>query len=282
VKGCDTIKKYSNAKIILRAHNVEWLIWKRLADACTNPIKKMYLRFLTKRLRSYENQIINSFDGVVALTSEDKKLFIEEGCTTPVYIAPIGVNTAGYDLKEHKNTGDTLSVFHLGSMDWMPNLEAVDWFLKNVLPKVLSKNKYVKLFLAGKSMPQHLLGLQSQHIFVEGEIKDAKNYMNTKDVMIVPLLSGGGMRVKIIEGLALGKIIISTSIGAEGIEYTNGKNILIANTPDEFCTAITKCFDKNFRQAISAEAKLLAQTKYDNAAIGKKLFEYYSSIVTMH
>lgn len=275
----ETIRTLSKAKVILRAHNVEWLIWQRLADACSNPVKKWYLQFLASRLKKYENNIINKFDAIVALTNEDKKLFEDASCKVPVVIAPIGVNTNEYDLPEKNSDTNKLSLFHLGSMDWMPNLEAVEWLLANIWQKVLEENKDVTLYIAGKNMPQKFFSINSTNLIVDGEIKDAKKYMSTKTIMIVPLLSGGGMRVKIIEGLALGKIIISTTIGAEGIEYTNGKNILIANTPEEFCNAIASCANKNLLQSVSHEAKLLAKEKYDNIEIGKKLFGYYKSIL---
>ncbi len=272
-----TIRNHSSAKIILRAHNVEWLIWHRLAEACTNAVKKKYLQLLTRRLKKYENDAVNKFDCIVALTMQDKKLFEQDGCKVPIVIAPIGVNTHEY-TSTLRHSHEMLSLFHLGSMDWMPNIEAVDWFLKNVW-STIKTNANTKLYLAGKNMPKRLLLLNMQNTIVEAEITDAKKYMAAKDVMIVPLLSGGGMRVKIIEGLAMGKAIVSTSIGAEGIDYTHEKNILIANTPQEFANSILKLTDKKFFQSLCNNARQLALEKYDNAQIGKNVFEYYQNIV---
>ncbi len=274
-----TARKYSKAKMILRTHNVEWLIWKRLADASAHPIKKKYLSFLASRLRQYEKNMVNKFDAIVALTPEDKKLLHDEGCTIPVEIAPVGLNTQRFDDVKPLDQAQQISVFHLGSMDWLPNIEAVDWFLKKVWPLITAKTDCIQLHLAGKNMAEEYFRIQLKNVFVEGEIKDAKKFMSDKTVMIVPLLSGGGMRVKIVEGLAAGKVIVSTSIGAEGIACTHGENILIANTAEEFANTILSCLNNPaLLNKISANAQLLARNVYDNSRIGKHVAAFYNTL----
>ncbi|MCO5289870.1 MAG: glycosyltransferase family 4 protein, partial [Bacteroidetes bacterium] len=121
--------------------------------------------------------------------------------------------------------------------------------------------------------------IQMKNVFVEGEIKDAKKFMSDKTVMIVPLLSGGGMRVKIVEGLAAGKVIVSTSIGAEGIACTHGENILIANTAEEFANTILSCLNNHLLlNKISVNAQLLARNIYDNSQIGKHVAAFYNTL----
>lgn len=274
-----TARKYSKAKMILRAHNVEWLIWKRLAGASAHPIKKKYLSFLASRLRQYEKNMVNQFDAIVALTPEDKKLLIDEGCTIPVEIAPVGLNTLRFDDVKPLEQAQHISVFHLGSMDWLPNIEAVNWFLKKVWPLIIAKTDCIQLYLAGKNMADDFFRIQMKNVFVEGEIKDAKKFMSDKTVMIVPLLSGGGMRVKIVEGLAAGKVIVSTSIGAEGIACTHGENILIANTAEEFANTILSCLNNHLLlNKISVNAQLLARNVYDNSQIGKHVAAFYNTL----
>lgn len=274
-----TARRYSKAKMILRAHNVEWLIWKRLAGASAHPIKKKYLSFLASRLRQYEKNMVNQFDAIVALTPEDKKLLIDEGCTIPVEIAPVGLNTLRFDDVKPLEQAQHISVFHLGSMDWLPNIEAVNWFLKKVWPLIIAKTDCIQLYLAGKNMADEFFRIQMKNVFVEGEIKDAKKFMSDKTVMIVPLLSGGGMRVKIVEGLAAGKVIVSTSIGAEGIACTHGENILIANTAEEFANTILSCLNNHLLlNKISVNAQLLARNIYDNSQIGKHVAAFYNTL----
>ena len=273
-----TVRTFSKAKCILRAHNVEWLIWKRLAKATKNPLKKTYLYFLSDRLKRYENNVINNFDAIIAISEIDKNLFLRDGCNIPIEVAPTGMNTAKYKNIEQMDA-DSLSLFHLGSMDWLPNIEAVDWLLKDIWPLIQQKSTKVHLFLAGKNMNPKYFSIKSKNLIVAGEIKDALKFMENKQIMVVPLLSGGGIRIKILEGLAAGKVIVSTSTGAEGINYTDKKNILIADTPEDFTKTILSLLNNpNLLNNIAREAQILARTQYDNNLIGKKLAGFLKAI----
>ena len=273
-----TVRTFSKAKCILRAHNVEWLIWKRLAAATTNSLKKIYLHFLSDRLKRYENKVINNFDAIVAISEQDKNLFLRDGCNIPIEVAPTGMNTAKYKNIEQMDA-DSLSLFHLGSMDWLPNIEAVDWLLKDIWPMIQQKSNKVQLFLAGKNMNPKYFNIKSENLIVAGEIKDALKFMENKQIMVVPLLSGGGIRIKILEGLAAGKVIVSTSTGAEGINYSDKKNILIADTPEDFTKTILSLLNNpNLLNNIAREAQILARTQYDNILIGKKLAGFLKTI----
>jgi polysaccharide biosynthesis protein PslH len=273
----DTIRKYSrSSNVVLRAHNVEYVIWQRLAASETNPFKKLYLDFLTKRLKQYELSMLNKYDGIIALTEEDASLCKKSGCTIPVEIIPVGIDTNNYKIEDSNGAED---IFHLGSMDWMPNLEGVKWFLQNIFPKVLEKFPSIKVHLAGKGMPDWIYKLESENLRVYGRIENAPEFMQNKKLMIVPLLSGGGMRVKIIEGMAMGRTIISTSIGAEGIKYKSGYNLLIADTPDEFVSQIMKCLtDRSFAAEIGKNARKLAESEYDNSVTGKAVISFYNKL----
>ncbi len=273
-----TVRTFSKAKCILRAHNVEWLIWKRLAKATKNPLKKAYLYFLSDRLKRYENNVINNFDAIIAISQIDKNLFLRDGCNIPIEVAPTGMNTAKYKKIEQMDA-DSLSLFHLGSMDWLPNIEAVDWLLKDIWPLIQQKSNKVHLFLAGKNMNPKYFSIKLKNLIVAGEIKDALKFMENKQIMVVPLLSGGGIRIKILEGLAAGKVIVSTTTGAEGINYTDKKNILIADTPEDFAKVILSLLDNPvLLNTIAIEAQTLARTQYDNNQIGKNLIDFLKKV----
>lgn len=270
----ETVRKYSNARTVMRSHNVEFIIWERLTHSCRQPLKKWYLKLLAGRLKKYELQMLNRFDAMLPITPVDEAHYRKLGCTIPMLTFPIGVDAEEY-LSGDADT--VFSVFHLGSMDWMPNLEAVDWFLKDVLPSLVTQAPDIKIFLAGKDMPERIFKLANKNLIISGKVENAKAFMHDKPVMLVPLLSGGGMRVKIIEGMAAGKAIVSTSVGAEGIEYTHGKNILIADTPQDFCNAILKLkADAQLRKTISSNARKLIEEKYDNLILGKKVIHFLS------
>ncbi len=274
----DTIRKHAAARIVLRAHNVEYRIWQQLAYACRNPLKRWYLSHLAAKLRTYEIAMLNRYDAILPITAEDEKLMREDGCRLPACIIPLGLEIGRYQATEMEIPG--FSLFHLGSMDWMPNLEAVEWFLKKVWPEVQARDPGISLYLAGKNMPEAIKRRRDAGLIVEDFISDAIRYMSNKAIMIVPLLSGGGMRVKIMEGMALGKTIISTRIGAEGIACKHGENILIADSATEFIHWILECRkNPELCRRIGAAAAHLAASEYNNDIIGKKLYQFYLQIL---
>lgn len=275
----EIIRKHSKAKIVLRSQNVEYAIWERLAEASGNPLKKAYLKLLAKRLKKYELGMLNKYDGIATITELDAVSFKNSGCKSPIIHIPFGIDTKKY--KADTSTTEFPSVFHIGAMDWMPNSDAVKWFLEKVWEKVQIQHPNVKLYLAGRNMPDWMKQLKMKNVVVEGEVEDSHKFINSKSIMIVPLTSGGGMRVKIIEGMALGKTIISTAVGAEGIDYENNKNILIANTETEFIEALNKCIsDRSFSDNLAQNAKSLVENKYDNLKICKKLSDFYQTLIT--
>ncbi len=230
---CHTIKRFSKAKIVLRSHNLEYMIWERLARQSTNPAKRIYLNLLAKQLKTYELNTFQSIDGIAAITDEDGNKFRKLGCKKPIITIPFGIQLSEYhyvDAKEPEN----ISLFHLGAMDWKPNIEGVSWFLEEIWTSLLEKHPSLTFEIAGRNMPNWLLESEYKNVINHGEVESATDFIKENTVMVVPLLSAGGMRVKIIEGMALGKVVISTSMGAEGINYKNRENILIANNKKEF------------------------------------------------
>lgn len=272
------IRRHSKAKIVLRSHNVEFVIWERLASNTKNFFKKSYLQLLASRLKKYELALINKYDAIATITEEDQNLFRDHGCQLPMIHIPFGVDLVNYKI-DNSSTSNP-SVFHIGSMDWMPNLDGIRWVVENVWPQVKERVPHLKLFLAGRNMPQWLKELRIDGIEVIGEVPDAQAFIRSKSIMLVPLFSGGGMRIKIIEGMALGKTIISTEIGAEGIKYENGKEILIANSDKEFADMIVKCaLDLSFSEQVGSNARQLIATRYDNSIICLKLVQFYKDLI---
>lgn len=273
----DCIRKYSKARIVLRAHNVEHVIWERLAHVERNFLKKLLLRFLASRLKSYELDTLKKIDALVPITTVDEKMFLDH-FKGPVLTLPMSMDIGEYKFDASEKSD--LCLFHLGSMDWMPNLEGVEWFLRECWPKIHSSIPQLQLFLAGRSFPPHLMKANHPSVICEGRIEDAHAYMRNKQIMIVPLHSGSGMRVKIIQGMAHGKTIISTTIGAEGIPAEHEKNILIADSAEEFAVLIKRCVENpEWCREIGLNARKFAEENYSNEAIGKKLSAFLSTII---
>jgi len=281
----DTIRHLSDARIVLRAHNIEHLIWERLADETRNPAKKWYIRHLASTLKRYEHHVIRHVDGIAAITWKDADYFTNEltsrGQTpewTTVIDVPFGLDIRFYE--PHRKDEPSTSLFTIGSMNWRPNEEGVKWFLEKVWPDVHRQFPELKYYLAGRAMPEWMKQLRLPNVVVLGEVDDAHDFIRQNSVMIVPLFSGSGIRIKIIEGMALGKAIISTSLGAEGINYINGENILIANAPCEFFDMISLCMeDPSRRRKIGQNARRLIETEYDRDAITHRLISFYEQLM---
>lgn len=256
-----TIRQNSNAKIVLRAHNVEFKIWERLYDS-SKFIKKILLKHVYRTLRNYELKVINEVDEILAITSVDADFF-KQHTKVPIKVLPVGFDIDSIiepkNIVEEKNT-----IFHIGAMNWMPNVEGINYFLDKIWPFIHEKNHNIKLYLAGRNMPDEFLQMKKDNVIVVGEVDDAKIFMKSKEIMIVPLLSGSGMRVKIIEAMTMGKVIVSTSIGVEGIDCENGKDILIADTPENFANAVLRVIDDaQLCETISNNARETVRLKYD-------------------
>lgn len=267
------IRKYSDAKVMLRAHNVEHLIWKRVAQSCLNPLKKWYLKHLSLTLRAYELEHVNDYDGIVCITKNDADYFRQSGCRKPVSVIPFGVEPE--DVPHVEVEPDSL--FHIGAMDWLPNQESIRWLLEVVWPVVHREVPQAKLYLAGRKMPERWMKARIEGVSVVGEVPDAMYFIGSKKINVVPLLSGSGIRVKIIEAMSVGKTVITTTVGAQGIDYTDGVNLLIANTPEEFAMQIKRCLeDDDFCRQVGEAAERLIAEQYDEGMLADKLLNFYN------
>ena len=276
----NTVRSYSKSKIILRSHNIEFIVWKRLSKKNNNPLKKLYLKLLSIQLKNYELGILKKIDGIATISNDEKNKYLELECPLKIATIPFGIETKKYKNKPKNREDGKLKFFHLGSMDWKPNLEAVGWLLDEIWPKIQKKIPNAELHLAGKNMPDWLFKKKNINVFNHNEVKDSSKFISDHDVMLVPLLSAGGIRIKIIEGMAHGKAIISTKIGAEGIIYKNQENILIADSPNEFYNEALKIYsgERNFNK-IGENAREHVLKVYDQNKISKKLVSFFESVL---
>ncbi|MFC5284208.1 glycosyltransferase family 4 protein [Pedobacter alpinus] len=274
----NVVKVNSKAKIIYRAHNIEHQIWKRLTIKEPFLLRKLYLHLLSKRLQRFEFDVLDKFDCILAISFVDEHFFIDAGYKNKVHTFPVAVNideyVNDYQLSPNKSLG------YIGSMDWRPNIEGLDWFLDKVWPSIKQLGSGITFHLAGKNIPKSYEILEGESFIMEGKVDNAKEFIARQHVLIVPLLSGSGMRVKIIEAMALGKCIIATSIAAEGISYQHDKNILIADTVDDFYKQILRCFtDKTLINRIGEGAKKLVDKNHNQKKLGEKLLVVYEELL---
>ncbi len=268
------IRKYSKALIAYRAHNIEYEIWERTATL-SEGFRSKYLRNLSKRIKRFEVSYLNSYDLLVPITDRDGIILDKLGNTKPRHTSQTGIDFASLVPTARKL--EFPSLFHIGALDWAPNQEGLIWFFNQCWPKIHQENPELKFYLAGRNAPEWFERIIKQEgVVYLGEINDAYDFINSKAVMVVPLFSGSGMRIKIIEGMALGKPIVTTDIGTEGIPTENGKNILIANDADKFTDAINQLInDRDLANRIGKSAIGFIQEKFDNLSQAEALIEFY-------
>ncbi len=271
-----TIREHSKAMIVLRAHNVEHLIWERIAKETKFFVKRWYINHLARTLKNYELDAIETVDGIAAITRKDAAFF-RKYCSKPVVDIPYGVYPEEFTPKTEIEGHPKF--YHIGSMNWMPNEEGIRWFIDEVLPKTVEKVPQFVYHLAGRNMPEWLTNLNNPNINVIGEVPDAKEFVSNHDVAIVPLLSGSGIRIKIIESMAMGKTVITTRVGAEGILYDEEVNIIIAENVAKMVEAI-RSINENPQIAvkIGEAARKLVEETYDNRKIISRLLMFYEQI----
>lgn len=271
-----SIRKVHKGLLSLRMHNVEFEIWQRLAQNEKNPLKKLYLNILAKQLKKYESKIIRQVDTIVPVTDQDQTKFSKlypEGIFKTI---PAGINLNTWEFSPSKTTNRW---YHIGSMEWHANAEAIDWYIENIHPLIIKNNTDYSLNLAGKGIDIALFELIPQ-VNVTENVNNAYDFVNSNDVCIVPLKSGSGIRLKILEAMAAGKLVITTTIGAQGINYINQKHLLIADTPTEFLSIFKKLNNHQIDfQGIIKNARTLIEKQYATKALAKKQLLFYRELL---
>jgi len=277
------IRQYSKAKVSYRAHNIEHEIWGRALKHERNLMKQRYLKLLTHRLEIFEKEYVNSYDLLVPITSRDAVAFEELGNTKPMLVSPTGIDPKHYIPKPEMILFP--SFFHIGALDWFPNQEGLLWFLRSVWRYFSKDYPQINFHIAGRNAPKWLIEefAKFRNVVFVGEVEDAHAFLNAYSIMVVPILSGGGMRVKIIEGMALAKTIVTTPIGAEGISVNFGKHMYLANDSEEFRYCIeTLVKNRELCDEIGNNAREFVQKHFDSKIIAKKLLDFYTQHANAH
>lgn len=266
------IRKYSKALIAYRSHNIEYEIWERSAEKA-GLLKKPYLKILSGRLKRFEVDSINQYDLLVAITERDRLKLIEFGNTKESITISSGVEAKEVERREPaKNT-----LGFIGALDWYPNQEGLQWFLENCWGDIVEKKPETKLYVAGRNAPDWFVDkLKLPNLEYLGEVDNAYQFMNDYQVLIAPLLSGSGMRIKLVEGMAQTKAIVTTTIGCEGIPIENEKQLYVADNPvkfSEYCLQLLN--SQNKCNEIGSNALKFVSENYDNKVLSQKLIECF-------
>jgi len=269
------IKRYSSAKVLLRTHNMEYEIWERLYKGANWGVSKLLYKWLAHQMFRYESFRLHDIDYLIAISIRELLMFKAFYPSLNGMVVPITWNASKESYqKTLKSNAQNISLFFIGSLDWKPNQEGLFWFLSKVWPLCYARFPHLTFYVAGRNMPDKIKQLNIDGVIMMGEVKDAYSFVNQHDIAIVPLLSGSGMRAKIIEAMALGKVIITTSIGLEGIEAKDTYDVCLADSPEDFVNVIEFLLTHpNQMMQIGINAHYNIMNNYESVTIGKKLLD---------
>ncbi|MDO9234428.1 MAG: glycosyltransferase family 4 protein [Aquabacterium sp.] len=272
-----------NTPVVLIEHNVEHVILDRRADNETRPLHRAYLRYQARKLKSYEASACLRADHVVAVSELDAQHLRDIAPGAQVSTVPNGVNTSYFAAQDTPIKPHNL-VF-VGGFTWFPNLDAIRYFCEDILPLLVKAVPDLRLTVIGKQPDTPVVDeiARHPHVHLTGQVDDIRPYVDEAAAYIVPLRIGGGTRLKILDALSMGKAIISTSVGCEGLAVEDGQTIVIADTPETFSQAIVRVLNNpDEARAIGQRGRTLVEQRYDWAAVAKGLMAIYAQTVTLH
>jgi len=254
---------------VLFQHNVESAIWWRRAEHAGDPARRAYLRLQARRMRDYEGRVCREAGEIVAVSRQDAGTLRRWFGVSRVAVVPTGVDVEYF-------SGPTpvprvADLVFVGSMDWLPNVDGVAWFAREVLPRLRARLPECTVAIVGRSPDRAVAGLAASdpRLLVTGTVEDVRPYLWGSTAAIVPLRIGGGTRLKIYEAMAAGVPVVSTTVGAEGLEVSSPRNIRLADTPDEFaaaCAGLVQDEEMRSRQARAAREMVQSRCSWEAAA----------------
>jgi glycosyltransferase involved in cell wall biosynthesis len=249
---------------VLFQHNVEAMIWKRHYEVHTNPVKKAYLYGQWQKMRRFEREMCRRFDSVIAVSADDREQMKHEYGAESVFDVPTGVDVEFFRPNPNAKTSAHSIVF-TGSMDWLPNDDAIRYFMREIMPLIKLKVPDATLTVVGRNPTPALVesGKSDPSLIITGRVEDVRPYMDNAAAYIVPLRIGGGTRLKIFEAMAMEKAVVSTTIGAEGLPLTGGIELLLADEPVAFADAVVKVLtDSAYAAELGRRAASIVRKSY--------------------
>lgn len=271
---------HSSSKTIFDAHNATWLILERMRTTAPALLKPI-ITLEAKKLRNYENQLVQKVDHVLTVTENDRQLLIEnpddENLKSKFHVIPIAVNT--HELRTMVRKEGSNQILTIGSLNYPPNADGIRWFLRDIFPEIKRQKPEAALTIIGKNPPKDFFTLASPFgdtIQITGYVEDLTPYLENSALMVVPVLAGGGMRVRILEAFSRGIPVVTTSIGLEGIDAENGRDVIVEDDPIEFANAVVALLENPAEQRrLASNARDLVTTLYDWKAVLQELDKVY-------
>ena len=262
---------------VLFQHNVESMIWDRYYRTETHPLKKAYFNYERKRMARYESNTCNRFDMIFTVSDQDRQVLIEDlNVRRPIEVLETGVDTKFFSAAKPQDSVRGRLLF-LGSLDWMPNIDGLLWFVREVYPLLKSQRAGVSLDIVGRRPAAKIHHLQANDptIRVIPDVPDVRPYVRQCEIFVVPLRVGGGSRIKIYEAMAMNRTVVSTQIGAEGLPLTADSHLAIADSASDFASVTTKLLSNQCqRNKLAKAGHDLVTEKYQWKNVAKKLKDH--------
>src|SRR5690349_7708466 len=269
---------------VLFQHNVEAMIWKRHFEVQSNTAKKVYLRNQWRKMRIFEKETCRRFDTVIAVSKEDRDQIRNEYGVESVFEVPTGVDTDFFTPSGTQKI-EPHNVVFTGSMDWLPNEDAIRYYTEQIQPIVRRSLPNATLTVVGRNPYPSLLELSrtDSSIIVTGRVDDVRPHMDRAAAYVVPLRIGGGTRLKIYEAMAMEKPIVSTTVGAEGLPVTDGKELCIADTPETFAAAVVNLLtNPEAARKLGQESARVVRERFGWNGVAKRFAEICEATVRNH
>jgi glycosyltransferase involved in cell wall biosynthesis len=264
-------------RVVLDEHNIEFDIVRRTASAEVSPARRVYSAIDWRKLEREERSAWRRFDGVTLTSERDASMLRELESATPVAVVPNGVDIDNFLPAEQPPEADNLLFF--GAMNYYPNQDGIGYFMEQVFPRILARRPSTKLWIVGPGA-EPLYRLRGPNVEVTGFVEAIEPYLDRASAVVVPLRLGGGTRLKIVEAMAKAKAIVSTRIGAEGIDVVHGQHALLADEPQAFAEHVERVLsDAALARRLGAAARELAVSRYSWPALVGHLQNFYEQLL---
>jgi polysaccharide biosynthesis protein PslH len=275
------LRKMRHLPKFLSTHNVESMQWQRFSQVQTNPFRKAAIHLEWLKMRAFEHQMVGQFDHVAVVSAADAQIMKSWFDAQSVEVIPNGVDSKHYDRADGRHDGHVL--VYCASMDSFVNQDAAMYFAKNIFPMIRSKMPQARFLIVGRGPPASIRKLADTNITVSGSVEDVRPLLATASISIVPLRIAGGSRLKILEAFAAGIPVVSTSIGAEGLDVDADTHLLIADDESAFASHCLRLLEEPLLAArLTEAAKSLVDEKYDWRTISPLLGQAWERTVEIH
>ena len=280
-----TVKAASpRSAIVFDDHNAEYLLQERAARVDAHHVaswpKALYSLTQWQKLKRYETEVCNGSDTVIAVSDADAAALRRLGITTRLEVVPNGVD-AGYYRPDPSIEPEPATLLFTGTMDYRPNVDAARWFVSSVFPAILAKKPDARIQIVGRSPTPSIqrLATDSQNVLVTGAVEDVRPYFSRSTLFVVPIRMAGGARLKVLEALAMGLPVVSTSMGIEGIHLEDGKEVLLADSAEDFAAAVLRLLDDpTLRKRLSLAGRQAAEERFSWSQVAPRLLGVYATI----